>query len=256
MSMVWKRKKSVESVQQHMIHKGHCKIRLETEEDEEEYFEYYTFEEDKIEDEKDAIEKEEKKANPMELKKEKSMEKPRLTLEKTPFEQELKTLLRLATIETIANSKQIPDHLKHIAQEEKERKERDIGSQLVLHPESVNNGKLIAYQPTLRQLQSINDSGELVLTDGSTIGHRSMWRYYRQHMRQNENRESVIISKLAQKYQTLQLLNYKKQTRMKHWRSSQVSIRQNKEWMKLGLTAGNAVSKFRYRERNAIVINH
>jgi len=72
----------------------------------------------------------------------------------------------------------------------------------------------------------------------------------------NENRESVIVSKLAQKYQTLQLLNYKKQTRMKHWRSSQVSIRQNKEWMKLGLTAGNAVSKFRYRERNAIVINH
>jgi len=43
---------------------------------------------------------------------------------------------------------------------------------------------------------------------------------------------------------------------MQHWRSSQVSIRQNKEWMKLGLTAGNAVSKFRYRERNAIVINH
>jgi len=119
-----KEKKSVESVQQHMIHKGHCKIRLETEEDEEEYFEYYTFEEDKVEDEKDKIEKEEKKENSMELKKEKLMEKPRLTFEKTPFEQEFKTLLRLATIETIANSKQIPEHLKHIAQEEKEKKRK------------------------------------------------------------------------------------------------------------------------------------
>jgi len=106
----------------------------------------------------------------------------------------------------------------------------------------------------LRQLQAINDAGELVLTDGSTIGHRSMWRFYRQHMRPNETRESVILSKLAQKYKTLQLLNYKRQTRMKHWKPTVVTKRQNKEWMKVGVTAGNNVAKWRYRERNTIVI--
>jgi len=127
---------------------------------------------------------------------------------------------------------------------------------LVLREESTENGKLIAYQPIMRQLQNINDAGELVLTDGSTIGHRSMWRYYRQHVRINEKRESVILAKLAQKYQILQLQNYKKQTRMKmnHVRPSAVTARYNKEWMKLVLTAGNMTSKSRYRERNAIII--
>jgi pre-60S factor REI1 len=243
-----KQKESVAAVQQHMIAKTHCKIRLDTEEDEEEYYDFYTFPNDGTEEEEDT------KEIPLpEPSKPKKVEKVTLDFEKLPLQQELQTLLRITTHEILANSGVIPTHLQHVAQQEKEKKEKKSAeeTQLVLRE---SNGTLVSYQPSLRLPQTINDAGELVLTDGSTIGHRSLWRYYRQHVRPTETRESVVLSTLAQKYQTLQLQNYQKSKRMNHVRPAWATARQNKEWMKLGVGAGTLGSKMRYRERNAIII--
>jgi hypothetical protein len=42
----------------------------------------------------------------------------------------------------------------------------------------------------------MDHSGELVLTDGSRIGHRSLVKVYRQKVRPTESRESVLIAKM------------------------------------------------------------
>jgi hypothetical protein len=40
------------------------------------------------------------------------------------------------------------------------------------------------------------NSGELVLTDGSRIGHRSLVKVYRQKVRPTESRAAVLIAKM------------------------------------------------------------
>jgi len=241
-----KQKESVYAVQQHMIAKSHCKIKLETEEDEEEYFDFYTFPDSEEETKDTEVEeiKSEEKLN--ETQKTKEKKKPTLEFQKISLQEELRILIRLNKIEkAIAKSEPLP-------LDEKDGYKESENTQLVLREET---GTLVPHRPVLRQLHNINDAGELVLTDGSTIGHRSLWRFYRQHVRPSENRESVLLSSLAQKYQTLQLQNYQKQKRLKSIGAGAAAVaRANKEWMKLGTGAGNMNTGKRYRERNTIII--
>ncbi|CAG8468045.1 16393_t:CDS:2 [Acaulospora colombiana] len=44
------------------------------------------------------------------------------------------------------------------------------------------------------------DDTELVLPSGARIGHRSLWKYYKQSLRPEEERDSVIINRLITQY--------------------------------------------------------
>jgi len=160
------------------------------------------------------------------------------------LQEELKILNKLHHTERGVNSNN--------KDEKKVEKEEKGEQRLVLREEKPST--IVPFTAASRQLQTMNDAGELVLTDGSTIGHRSMWRYYRQHVRPVETREHVVVSQLAQKYQTLQLQTYRKQQRFNTVKPHWSQRRENKMWMKLGTGAGNANMLQRYRERNAIII--
>jgi len=53
------------------------------------------------------------------------------------------------------------------------------------------------------------DGSELVFTDGKSVGHRSLQVYYRQKVRPNETRDSLIISSLLSQYKQLGWTNTK-----------------------------------------------
>jgi len=62
--------------------------------------------------------------------------------------------------------------------------------------------------PKARGAASIDESGELVLTDGSRVGHRSMVAIYRQKLRPTESRESVLIARMMNQYRLLAMPGY------------------------------------------------
>ncbi len=59
-----------------------------------------------------------------------------------------------------------------------------------------------------RVAPTLNEHGELVLGDGSVIGHRDLKRYYTQNSRPKETRESVLINRLVSSYKLLALPGY------------------------------------------------
>lgn len=69
-----------------------------------------------------------------------------------------------------------------------------------------SNALVVAEKPKRkRHLKGMNDAGELVMSDGSLIGHRQYVSAYRQNHRTTESRESVQIAKLMAEYKALQL---------------------------------------------------
>lgn len=51
--------------------------------------------------------------------------------------------------------------------------------------------------------QAFVDQMDLVLPGGQRLGHRSLHRYYKQHLRPTEERESVLINRLVSEYRQL-----------------------------------------------------
>jgi hypothetical protein len=47
------------------------------------------------------------------------------------------------------------------------------------------------------------DTGEIKLGNGKIIGHRELWYIYKQKYRMPDNREAVMINKLAMEYRKL-----------------------------------------------------
>jgi hypothetical protein len=99
--------------------------------------------------------------------------------------------------EEVLDFYEFPDRDAAAGGEDEEEEEEETGEQSSAAP---GGGK--------RQLANINAHGELVLSDGSVIGHRDLKRFYSQNQRPRETRESVLINRLMSSYKLLALPGY------------------------------------------------
>lgn len=89
-----------------------------------------------------------------------------------------------------------------------------------------------------RRLAGMNDAGELIMTDGAIIGHRSLNRAYKQNTRPTTQREEIIA--LMGNYRSLQLDGYNGD-RKKHFNEVQHKYQQrvHREQLKYQFRANN-----------------
>eukprot|EP00808_Paulinella_micropora_P013202 g58922.t1 len=154
---------STEALRQHMKALGHCKIRLDSEDDEEELIDFYKFPKPGDIDNGTFQLRRSIYAEPFEL--------PGLQLECMSLEIERKVLNALLQLESEAN-----------------RPNKALSTDVKQVRASMNH---------------INEFGEIVLTDGRRIGHRQNLLVYRQNIRDSPSRESVMISQMSRKQITM-----------------------------------------------------
>jgi len=63
-----------------------------------------------------------------------------------------------------------------------------------------------------RHVDNMNDMGELVMSDGSVIGHRSLKTYYKQNVKPRPSQPSAIVKQMLSTYRSLKLPGYQGQT--------------------------------------------
>jgi pre-60S factor REI1 len=100
-------------------------------------------------------------------------------------------------------------------QEEEERKKKNPyalpfqkESKQAENEQNAENVELETEEKPKRRLAGMNDLGELVLTDGSTVGHRQYKHVYRQNFKPAPEKDSQIIALMASSYRQLQLPGY------------------------------------------------
>jgi pre-60S factor REI1 len=175
---------TLHAVQQHMTAKSHCKIRFEEDADDDEFLDFYVFpssvEDDEEGDEQDEGDNEEADET------EQSDSKEKDAKSNNASDSESKSKAN-ASVKSDASS-------------------------LSLTPE--NSGEVtITIVSKKRHLAGVSEGGELVLTDGSRIGHRSLLHAYKQNIRPAETREALLITKMMNSYRALQMPGYQnKQT--------------------------------------------
>lgn len=168
---------TVSAVQQHMKQKSHCKIRLDTEEEEEEFMDFYAFPREDGEEESEEEEEEEAGETAAEFEERKK---------KDPY----------ALPASITGEK---------SSKKKEKLEKNNNNSTENNSNSNNNEENNNNSKPKRRLAGMNDLGELLLTDGSTVGHRSYKQQYKQNYKPEQTKESVIINQLATQYRYLSL---------------------------------------------------
>eukprot|EP00457_Paulinella_chromatophora_P004102 gb/GEZN01004112.1/.p1 GENE.gb/GEZN01004112.1/~~gb/GEZN01004112.1/.p1 ORF type:complete len:449 (+),score=42.21 gb/GEZN01004112.1/:64-1410(+) len=152
---------SLEAVRSHMRALGHCKIRLDTEDDEEELIDFYTFPKPGDIDKGVFRLRRSIYDTPLEL--------PGLLLEGMTMQSEQEVLSKLLQAEADANRRAsepkdaLSTHVQHI-------------------PASIDH---------------MNEFGELVLTDGRRIGHRQYLQVYRQNLRDASSRGTGGVSRMS-----------------------------------------------------------
>lgn len=98
-------------------------------------------------------------------------------------------------------------------------------------------------QGSKRHVVDMNDAGELVLSDGAVIGHRSLNTVYKQKLKPYSPYENIINTMLSE-YRALKLPGYQKAAMNKsapRW----VYARKNKERMQLGVKHNKFQTYFR-----------
>lgn len=88
---------------------------------------------------------------------------------------------------------------------DKEEKKKEKSVEMETEQSSSNNNP---DEKQKRRLTGMNDLGELVLSDGSTVGHRQFKHVYRQNIKPPPQKESQIIALMASSYRQLQLPGY------------------------------------------------
>eukprot|EP01006_Ploeotia_vitrea_P040571 TRINITY_DN66434_c8_g1_i1.p1 TRINITY_DN66434_c8_g1~~TRINITY_DN66434_c8_g1_i1.p1 ORF type:complete len:480 (+),score=259.99 TRINITY_DN66434_c8_g1_i1:89-1441(+) len=87
-----------------------------------------------------------------------------------------------------------------------------------------------------RHVESMSEGGELVLSDGSVIGHRSLRRYYKQSLRPVETRDHQLIQSMIKEYKLLKLPGYERSQAQARKRQVAAIVRKvNKQRMRLGI---------------------
>jgi len=108
------------------------------------------------------------------------------------------------------------------------------------------SGTLVEVKKPKRQLEGMNDEGELIMSDGSVIGHRSLNKYYRQNLRPEPTEEEMsIIGKMRQRYITLP--GYEDKVTLQN--TNKIRQRASKAYMKLGMK-GNSILQKHFVDRN------
>lgn len=87
-----------------------------------------------------------------------------------------------------------------------------------------------------RHVVSMNAGGELILSDGGIVGHRSFLRAYKLNPAPAEERESVLITQMMARHRAITMKGWnKKASTNLHVKDRNILDR---KWMKLGI-AGN-----------------
>jgi pre-60S factor REI1 len=174
---------SMRAAQQHMEDKGHCKIRFEEDEDDDEFTDFYDFE----------------------------------------------SVGRPAGVEE--------------EEEDEEDEEEDR------EPEQKERALVPAAASATRRVTGMNVAGELVLSDGSALGHRSFALYYRQKLRprgaERARPNSALVASLVGSYRSLGLPGYSHSHPARDGAKHPIHAqRASKQALKVGM-AGNSQPHFR-----------
>jgi len=116
---------------------------------------------------------------------------------------------------------------------------KNINTQLVPVNNEAGLVKVERIEPA-RQVASVNEIGELIMNDGSVIGHRSMKIYYRQNLKPRPSRHLVLLQQMVSTYRTLQLPGYHPDKNNDGKKAFQAIMQ--KQRMKVGVK-GNSLQK-------------
>jgi hypothetical protein len=101
-----------------------------------------------------------------------------------------------------------------------------------------------------RGLAEIDDNGELILSDGSRIGHRHYRKEYEQNTRPVESRESVLIAQMMSRYRMIKQAGFGgRETSTAEEQAKRIVGLANKQRMQVGIQL-NKVGRLRLRLQN------
>ena len=91
-----------------------------------------------------------------------------------------------------------------------------------------------------REILITEDETQLVLPSGAKVGHRAYSRYYRQNLRPQEQRESVINNQLISQYRALGWHGMNPEERAVSKLAQRVQHRRTQDWkLKMGVKHNN-----------------